>query len=353
MDKLKQVEKWVNNSTIVDIICHTDSDGLTAAAQLVNYLKKHNVGYNIILGSPERLRHANFWRKIKNDLVFFVDIPADHEKEELIKLSNKANIVIIDHHTIMNDMNSDSIIHFHREGLGEKRYYPASKMVYDLLGGIDWMACIGVIGDYGGKPWKEFINKTHEKFNFPKCADENCFDSPFTKYDHLINSARMIYGDKGCIKAVNILINSKDWDEFKEKSTVLEEWDKIIDDYINFVKSDYEYNKKYYKEAELLIYDLISPKYKIGSALATIVSSDTPNKTVVIIIHKENVINVNLRRQDSKYDLSHLAKQCVKGLNASGGGHREAAGASLKKKNLDEFKECLINTLTKWVKDNS
>jgi hypothetical protein len=92
----------------------------------------------------------------------------------------------------MNDMNNNSIIHYHCEGVGKKKYYPASKMVYDILGGIDWMACIGVIGDYGGKPWKEFINKTHEKYGYPPCEDENCFDSPFTKYDHLINAARSI-----------------------------------------------------------------------------------------------------------------------------------------------------------------
>jgi len=353
MKHLARLEKWVDNSTIVDIVCHTDSDGLTAAAQLIKYLKKHSVGHNIILGSPERLRHPNFWRKIKNDLVFFVDIPADHEKEELIKLSNRANIVIIDHHNIMNDMNNNSIIHYHCEGVGKKKYYPASKMVYDILGGIDWMACIGVIGDYGGKPWKEFINKTHEKYGYPPCEDENCFDSPFTKYDHLINAARMLYGDRGCIKAINILINSNDWTDFQEKSRVLEEWDKLIDDYIAQVKSDYEHEKESYKEAELIIFELKNPKYKIGSALATIISSETPNKTIIMIIHKDNIINVNLRRQDGKYDMSRLAKHCTKDLNASGGGHKEAAGASLKSKDLNEFKQCIISTLTKWVKENS
>jgi len=341
----EKLAKWVKNATIADIVCHTDSDGLTAAAQLALYLKSKGVGYNIILGSPERLRHANFWMKIKNDLVFFVDIPADHASDDLIRLSNKANIVIIDHHRINKDMNSDSIIHYHREFLGEKRYYPSSKEVYDLFGGIDWMACIGLIGDYGGRPWKAFINKVHEKYGFPKCKDKNCFDSPFSKYDQMINSARMMYGDKGCIKAFNLLVNSSNFQEFKEKTGVLEEWAKKINDYIEHVKSDYQHNKEPHPKADLIFYELNNPKYKIGSALSTIISTNNPDKTIIILVNKGSIININFRRQDGKYNMSILAKKCGKG-----GGHKQASGATIKASDLSDFKECIIQTLTKWVK---
>ncbi len=344
-----KLEKWVNNATIADIVCHTDSDGLTAAAQLSIYLKKRNVGTNIILGSPERLRHASFWRKIKNDLVFFVDIPADHATEELERLSNKANIVIIDHHQIIKDMNGQSIIHYHREFLGEKRYYPSSKQVFDLFNGVDWMACIGLIGDYGGKPWKGFINKVHKKYGFEQCKDDNCFDSPFAKYDQLINSARMAKGDEGCLKAYNALINSKDFDDFKDKSRVLEPWAKRVNDYLNHIKSDYNYNKEVHRKTELVFYELVNPKYRIGSVLATITSTNEPHKTIIILIHKDPIINVNLRRQDGKYDMSLLAKSCASEFGGSGGGHRKAAGATINALHLIDFKEKVISTLKEWI----
>lgn len=118
MKYLSKLEEWVSKSTIADVVCHTDGDGITAAAQLIHYLKSKGVGYNVIPGSPEALRHASFWRKLKNDLVFFLDIAADHQKEELLKLTSKANVVIIDHHKIMHDMNGPNIIHYHREFLG-------------------------------------------------------------------------------------------------------------------------------------------------------------------------------------------------------------------------------------------
>lgn len=340
----EKLEKWVENATIADIICHTDSDGLTAASQLVNWLKKQKVGYNIILGSPERLRHNNFWNKIKNDLVFFLDVPADHAEEQLKRLSNRANIIIIDHHKINKDMNGPGIIHYHRKFLGEKRYYPSSKQVYDLFNGIDWMACIGLIGDYGGNPWKEFIETVHKKYGFKPCKDENCFDSPFTKYDHMINSARMAYSDKGCIKALNILINSPTFEEFKNNSEVLEEWAKQVNDYIEHIKSDYKHNKETHKN--VTFYELPNPKYKIGSALATIISSETPNKTIIILVKKGYITNINFRRQDGKYDMSELAKKC-----AGGGGHREAAGATIKTEEIDEFKECVKDQLKKWKQE--
>jgi len=353
MKFLAKLEKWVGNSTVVDIVCHTDSDGLTAASQLINYLKTKNIGYNIVLGSPERLRHPSFWRLLKNDLVFFLDIPADHERDELSKLSQRANIIIIDHHNIMHDMNSDSIIHYHRELLNEERYYPASKMVYDILGGIDWMACIGLIGDYAGKPWKEFINSIHDKYGYTHCKDENCFDSPFSDYDRLINSARMAQGDKGCLKALNILVKSADWLEFKENAMILENWAKQVNDYIEFVKSDYDINKVQHKGAELIFYELVNPKYRIGSVLSTIVSTETPNRAVIIIIHKDNAININIRRQDGEYDMSELAKLCTNDIEGSGGGHRKASGATIKEKDLDSFKDCVINTLSQWVKEHN
>ncbi len=343
--------KWIKNATIADIVCHTDSDGLTAAAQLSIFLKSRGVGVNMILGSPERLRHANFWRKLKNDLVFFVDIPADQAADELIRLSNKANIVIIDHHKISRDMNSDSIIHYHREFLGVDKYYPSSKQVYDLFGGVDWMACIGLIGDYGGKEWKDFINSVHKRYGFPPCRDENCFDSPFAKYDQLISSARMARGDEGCLKVYSILVDSKDWEDFKEKATALEAVAKRVNDYIEHIKADYEYNKEVHKKQELVFYELVNPKYRIGSALATIISTSEPHRTIIMLIHKDPIINVNLRRQDGAYDMSKLAKECATEFGGAGGGHRQAAGATISAEHLKDFKECVMKKLDKWVNE--
>ncbi len=338
-----KLNKWLSNATITDIICHTDSDGLTAAAQLINKLKKMNIGYNIILGSPERLRHNNFWKRIRNDLVFFIDIPADQQSSQLIRLSNKANIVIIDHHKTTIDMNNKSIIHYYPAIMGVKKYYPSSKQVYDLFNGIDWMACIGIIGDYGGKQWREFINKVHKKYGFKECVDENCFDSPFAKYDQLISAARMIKGDKGCIKVLRTLINSSDFNDFKNKVIDLEEWSKEVDDYINYIKKDYEQNKE--EVNDTVFYELNNPRYRIGSALSTIISTEHPNKTIIIMVERGENTNINLRRQDGKIRVNDLATKCAQQVGGTGGGHDKASGATIRTEYKEEFKECIKKEL--------
>ena len=43
--------------------------------------------------------------------------------------------------------------------------YPVSKMVFDLFGGIDWIAGIGVIGDFSFEQWDLFIKKSCENIS--------------------------------------------------------------------------------------------------------------------------------------------------------------------------------------------
>ncbi len=350
-EKNEKLKNWINNATIVDIVCHNDSDGLTAAAQLAKFLKSKNIGYNIYLSSPERLRHPKIWRKLRNDLVFFVDLPVDQQKEEVLKLTNKANVVIIDHHKITEDLNNENIIHYYPKKLGVKKYYPASKMIYDIFGGVDWLACIGLIGDYGGSHWRDFIDKVHEKYGFPKCKDKNCFDSPFSKYDQLINSVRIARGDKGCYKILDILINSKNFEEFKEKIKEVENIAKIVNDYIEFVLSDFKYNHEYIKEGDVIFYELNNPKFVVGSTISVIKSTEITDKTIIVITRQEEIANINFRRQDGKYDMSLLAKICASEVGGVGGGHKKAAGASIPSAKVDEFKECVVRTLKKWVKE--
>ncbi len=343
--------EWINKSLSIDIVHHIDSDGLCAAAQMIKFLEKKGKDYNLVSGSPQRMRYSNFYNKLKNELIIFLDLPADQFMEEIYKLNNRANIIIIDHHVLNKDMNSDSIIHYNPVLDGINKYCPSSKQVYDLFKKHDWIAVIGVLGDLGGKHWRDWINRVERKHGLKPCSGENCLDSEFVKYDHLINSARMVKGEEGSDKALKVLIDSKSFEEFKEESVKLMDWEKEVSDYLDELKDTFEKDKLENEKLELLTYTLRNLKYNIGSALSTIVSMKHHNKTVVLFIIKGSIVNVNLRRQDGKYDMAELSRQSTKGLlKASGGGHAKAAGASLRLVDYAEFRNKLRNNLRVQMK---
>lgn len=334
--------KWVKNAYAIDVAFHIDADGLTAAAQFIKWLKSQGKKYNLVTGSAQKMGKQSFYKKLKNELVVFIDLPADDYADELYKLNNRANIVIIDHHKLINDLNSKSIVQFNPKLMGIKDYCPASKMVYDLIGGIDWMACIGIIGDYGGKYWRKFIDNCLKKHGLKPCKEENCFDTEFSYYNELINAAGMVKGDEGSLEALEALVDSSDYNDFRSRCSKLVGWYDEVNDYISDLEDEFDKRKEEHKDLGLVFYEINKPKYRVGSALSTRISTKHPSKTIVLLINKGLVVNVNLRRQDGLVDVALLAKSAVLGLDkASGGGHKKAAGATLKSSDLIDFKEAI------------
>jgi len=344
--KKEKMIKWIKNAGTIDVVYHIDTDGLCSAAQLIKYLKKKGKNYNLISGSPQKMRHSSFYYKLKSELVIFLDLPADHYEDEIYKLNDRADIVIIDHHIMNKDMNSETIAHFNPALDGIDKYCPSSKQVYDLFRKYDWIAAIGVIGDLGGKQWKEWINRVEKRHGLSPCKGEYCLDSEFAKYDHLINASRMIKGEEGSMEALKILVESETFEEFKKQSEKLISWEQEISSYLEELKERFEKDKEENKKLELLTFTIRNPKYSIGSALSTIISMEHYNKTVVLFIIKNSIVNVNFRRQDGKYDMALLAKKSVEGLpKASGGGHPKAAGATVRIVDFAEFRKNIKKNL--------
>ena len=61
------------------------------------------------------------------------------------------------------------------------------------------------------------------------------------------------------------------------------------------------------------------------------------------------MLNFSLRRQDGNVNLSLIVKEMALGIpEMTGGGHKQASGASCRTKDLDKFKALLVELHEKY-----
>ena len=99
------------------------------------------------------------------------------------------------------------------------------------------------------------------------------------------------------------------------------------------------------KYGELIVYE-IKPKYKIHSTLSTQINLRFfPNNTVIVISDYENkeLLEISARDQRCIIKLNEFLRDLVKDLpDSTAGGHIPAAGARIRKEDLNIFKKRLI-----------
>jgi single-stranded DNA-specific DHH superfamily exonuclease len=98
-----------------------------------------------------------------------------------------------------------------------------------------------------------------------------------------------------------------------------------------------------------LIFYIIKSKYRIKAPLNTRLSLEMPNKTILLLQESEGgKISISARRRDEKVAVNDLLENAIVGLEgASGGGHIPAAGATIRKQDLQKFKENIMSYLRK------
>ena len=159
--------KTINN---VLIVADDDEDGYTSALQLKRFLENNNCAIKVVFNDKSDLTKEKFVKAVSGfeyELVFFVDL-----NEEIVSMysnviKRKIKIVDIDHHPSPDKTNVVNPLlvlksRFYSEKKPSQR--SATKVVYDLFGGNDLLASIGLIGDSAYSEWKEFIDETIIKY---------------------------------------------------------------------------------------------------------------------------------------------------------------------------------------------
>lgn len=341
----------ISKADRVAIIFHTDADGITSgviAAKAVERISGKTPSLFLTPAPSEVTLSKKMIAELKKkkiNKVVVVDLNVDQDPKSIIELEKFAEILILDHHTIQNDINSPKTVMIKPQFFSKinPSRYCASKLAYDIfsryvnLSDLAWLAVIGIYGDMAENEWADFISETLEK--------NGLLNNHISKAGALIVYARSFDEKNGPAKAFDTFYSAKSIKEVLG-SKLLDYEEKIEGEIAQFILKRKEL-AQFYPEKKLVIYE-ISPKYNIKSELVNRLSRDFyPDMTCIVIQKKGEIASIGARNQTGAVSMNDLMIRATKGIpDSSGGGHIQAAGASVpnKKGVLELFKKrCFEN----------
>jgi single-stranded DNA-specific DHH superfamily exonuclease len=366
MQLMNRFESWMKGLQLGDkiaVLHHTDPDGISSAVVMNKAIEKirgKKIDLRINQKSDELFISNESYKQLRahhiNKIIILdmcVDQFINHSKGSTLKKIQKfANILILDHHKLYNDVNSKKCILIKPQMLFtgiDPASYCCSKLTYDLCMNIidiseaDWIAALGIIGDCAYPSWNEFIHSTLKKYHIPLTKD--ILKTRLGKITELIFYAEA-YDSKKIGQCFEILNTAHIYQDVLKSS--LHRYRKTVEQEISYWKSNVVRLAYHYPQQEL-IFDFIKPKYPIKAAISTMISYKYPHTTVIIAQDMNNgIIQLSARRRDNKVAVNALLEKATKGLkDAQGGGHATAAGGVLRTKDIFAFKENVLRLLSK------
>lgn len=331
----------------IAVLHHADSDGLCAgviASKSVEKLagKKPKLSIPFRYGYLPEKEIVLILKKNKINKLICVDLGLDGFPNIVFESEKFCNILIMDHHKIYRDLNSEKTVFLKAQFFSkmEPSSYVASKFVFDMFSRIadisetDWIACVGILGDMCFKSWKPFFKKTCRK---RKISVEKLY-----KLNEMIEAVEMIDPKKFSLVGIEFF-NAK-----IPKKLLSSKFMKYLDKFnseIAVFEKDFEKNAEHFQELELIYYE-IEPKFDVKSPLINRLSQKFPDKTIVLMQQKGSMGNFSARRQDFKVKMNELLENAIRGIpNSSAGGHIPAAAGRIPLKFIPQFKENLIQFL--------
>ncbi len=359
---LKQVAEFVDQyHENFGVVFHTDPDGISAAALVCHAYRRKFGGSlpratiscnpNIPFVTKELAKEIDSYNGMA---VLFLDMVVDEDATYLFPLSRKHKIAVLDNHRPNKrlDLNKEDILHVNSYFLGPEvrpEYHCASKATYDTFNpkvnirDLNWIVGTGMIGDDVGKKWKRFFDdEIYEIHPLLKVGgDRYGWDCELGRLARTIGSAHS-YGGDGPFVALQAYLEASDaFDILKEHTDsskrlvkMMGDVDKEIETFVSMSKNKAEQNKV----SNLVFYD-IHTTLNIQKELATRLGEQNPNLTFVVTRTEGDYTYVEIRRKDCGTDCSELARYLVKDFEgASGGGHREEAGAHIPAKDFKKLR---------------
>lgn len=352
--------EFLRNISKKDKVCvihHTDPDGVSSGVILAKAVerlrgKKIDLRHNQ-KGSLHSLSNetVNLLRKKGINKLLVIDIGPEDNLETLTRAADLAEILIIDHHQIPNEVKNKRVILYKPQlvfsGI-QPSTYCASKLAYDLcskvtdLSDLDWVASIGIIGDVATKQWKDFLESVYERYKI-KTNKEDWFHTDLGRAASIINSLDC-FGEKYVKKSFETLYAAKSYKNILKSE--LTKYEKIISKEIDYWIENVDKKAEIYPELELIYYE-IKPKHHVKSAISTVLSFKHPDKTLIVAGMDElEEIVISGRRQDQKVKMNELMRYAVKDIpNSAAGGHIPASGATVSRKYYPEFKRRVMEYL--------
>ncbi|MDO8634010.1 MAG: DHH family phosphoesterase, partial [archaeon] len=196
MDKKKLEEftsfaRDLGPSDRIAVLHDSDADGISAAVICARAIER-------LRGSPPDLVITQKKRKVsieqetvkklrQNRINKFItlDLAVDQGPKEFKPIEKFAEILVIDHHKVYNDLSSKKTVFVKASELSKKiepSKYATSKLVFDLfskvtdLSDLDWVACVGMVGDFSVNAWKGFVRHVLKAKKLSMSQIKGCTD---------------------------------------------------------------------------------------------------------------------------------------------------------------------------------
>jgi RecJ-like exonuclease len=153
-ENLENVNKILDRSDIVRIISHHDTDGICAASIICKMLLRKNKKFHLSLIKQLEKEKIEEIEKENYNFIIFTDMGSG-QIEDLLKLHEK-RILILDHHQLKENIESEKIIHInpHLFGIDGSREISGAGVAYLFAVAMDkrnvdliHLAIIGALGD--------------------------------------------------------------------------------------------------------------------------------------------------------------------------------------------------------------
>ncbi len=339
----------------IAVISHDDSDGSCSAALIIRLLERlhgnNNISYFSTRGAPyitDELMDDVISEKpdhvVTCDFAGDLDLSAKRLEKEGIRC------IMIDHHIPKDYDFPESTIYLNPQIEGKTM--PCAAYVYDICCMISesfdenlWIAAVGTIEDYGASDREDIIKacmkKYPEMFEKIKSIDNSkLFDTTFGLVGKIIGAAPLWASYQGAELATKTLLEVDSPRDFlslenDDVRLMFEKFSQIEAEIKKNVKRFQPDCKRY---GPIMMYE-ISSEYPIKSNVSTIVSSRYPDNIIITIEKKTRYVSMSMRNQSGKFDLNRIITECIEGLDARGGGHKKAAGASVSKDDIETFLE--------------
>lgn len=312
------------------LVSHTDLDGIASAkvansvlqADMLEFLDYEDINDNLV----------NKLKKNKVKIAVFTDISIDNVKI-IKKIEKFARVLIIDHHKINEDFNSDKTVFLNAQGFCAAYicYYLFSKI--QNLDRYDWLVACASVAD-----WQYILNK-------------DWMNSIYVKYrDNFIGTIEGVKESKRLYPAgynISLALIYFQLDFKKVFDKIGDSFGDIgdLEKYSSIVLKEIEKYDKKFEDEKIEIkggfFWELKPRFRIKVILINQISSKYLDKTIVFAsIHGGNC-SISARRQDGKVDVAAFCKRLV-GDFGWAGGHAKAAGANFPAEYFEEFKKRLF-----------
>lgn len=352
----KKFKQFMHNLLPEDkiaIIHHTDPDGITSGVIINKTIqilrnKKADLTYFQTNGDVHiQEQTVQLMKKQNINKIIITDLGCDQRPDTIEQLSKFAQVLIIDHHKIYNDLNKiPGVIMIKPQFFNYPKpsAYCAAKLSFDLcstitdINHLDWIASIGIIGDGAYKQWREFVNNTLKKYKLKK---QVIYKTPLGRATTVLSAAES-YNINNVKEEFKIVFNAKSYKDILNSN--LKQYHKEVKAAITKAIKSYDKEAEHHKD--LTFYHLKS-RFFIKSTISNLISLNHPDRTIIIIQDAGDYISFSARRQDGKVEVNSLLENAVRGLKqANAGGHKPAAAGKVLREDYQKFKKNILKQTT-------